>query len=174
MMRSRVAWLVLLAAVSGCAGSTAAQSAAPLPHVTPTAAPVSIRIVLPSRTMITGSQMSGRVVVNNATGHAIHVESCGSPFVVALSSSTYRPTVAFATCLHVFTIRAGRSSYPVQVLATYLACSQSAPPRCLRGKHKGQLLMPPLPPGRYRAELFLAGDKIAPLPPPIPVRVTPK
>lgn len=168
-MRFSVASLAFLAAVAGCAGGTTAQSAV-RPHATSAAAPVSVRVVLPSRTMTAGSRMSGRVVVDNRTGHAIHVGACGLPFMVALSSHTYHPTVAWLACAHIFTIPAGSSSYRVEILASYLACGLRGGPSCLPGKHK----IPPLPAGRYQAKLFFQGKQFGPAPPAIPLRVTPK
>lgn len=43
--------------------------------------------------------MRGRVIVENNTGHAIHVGGCGTLFQVALASKTYRPAVAWLGCL---------------------------------------------------------------------------
>jgi hypothetical protein len=168
-MRLRVAWLASLAVVAGCTSSTTAQSTVRL-HATSPAAPLSVRVVLPSRTMAAGSHMSGRVVVNNRTGRAIHVGACGLPFMVALSSRTYHPTVAWLACAHIFRIPAGSSSYRVEILASYLACGLRGAPSCLPGKQK----IPPLPAGRYQAKLFFQGKEFGPAPPSIPLRVTPK
>jgi hypothetical protein len=117
--------------------------------------------------------MSGRVVVDNTTKRAIHVGACGLPFTVALSSSTYHPTVVWLSCAHIFTIPAGSSSYRVEILASYLACSLRGVPSCLPGKHSALRQSPPLPAGRYQAKLFFQGKQFAPAPPPIQVRVTP-
>lgn len=169
MRPSSVALLALVAAVAGCASHGAAPAADP--HTTASAAPVSVRVVLPSRTMTAGSQMSGRVVVDNTTGHAIHTGGCGSVFQVALTSRTYHPKVAWTTCLQLFTIPAGNSSYPVTVRATYLACSEGHPGGGLKACLPG-MKPPPLPPGTYHAKLFVQGKLFAPAPPAIPVHVT--
>jgi len=122
--------------------------------------------------MTQGSQMTARVVVTNNTGHVIHEWGCGSLFQVALTSSSYRPDVAWLTCLQSLTIPVGKTSYAVQVRATYLSCGQglerAGTKPCLRGKQK----MPPLPAGHYKAKLFMQVRKLGPAPPAIPVRVT--
>src|SRR5215472_8648301 len=169
-MRLGVPWLASLAVVAGCAGCSTAQAAVS-PHTRSPAAPVYIRVVLPSRTMTAGSRMSGRVVLDNRTKRAIHVGACSLPFMVALSSSTYHPSVVWLSCAHVFTIPAGRSSYRVDILASYLACSLRGVPSCLPGKHNAPPQSPPLPAGRYQAKLFFQGKQFAPAPPAIPVRV---
>jgi hypothetical protein len=56
--------------------------------------------------------MSGRVVVENNTGRAIRVPGCGTLFQVALGSNKYQPTVAWLSCLQMFTIPIGESSSP--------------------------------------------------------------
>ena len=172
-MRLSVARLTFLAVVAGCAGCTTAQPAVS-PHTRSPAPLVSVRVVLPSRTMTAGSHMFGRVVVDNTTKRAVHVGGCGLPFMVALSSSTYHPTVIWLSCAHIFTIPAGISGYRVEILADYLACSLRGVPSCLPGKHNVPPQSPPLPPGRYQAKLFFQGKQFAPAPPAIPVRVTPK
>ncbi len=115
-MRPILVLPVFLAVVAGCAGCGAAQSAAP----------VSIRVVLPSPTMAAGSQMAGRVVVDNDTGRVIHAHGCGALFAVALASSTYHPVITMGACSQAFTIPAGKSSYPVRVLASYLGSRTTA------------------------------------------------
>jgi hypothetical protein len=115
--------------------------------------------------------MSGYVVVDNATGHAVHAAGCGDLFQVVLTSTTYRPQVAWLACLQSFTIPAGTSRYPVEVLAVYNACSRAPQHGGLRPcLPDGQA--PPLPPGTYRAKLFQSG-KLVQAPPPLTVRVTP-
>jgi hypothetical protein len=176
--------LALAAAVAGCAGGGALPSAhsrnAAAPPASrgtagpaashPSSRPLSVRVVLPARTMPAGSRMTVRVLVRNRTGHALHVKGCLELFQVALASRTYHPALAWPLCLQRLTIPAGRSSYRVQILATYLQCTQGPPqdgaPSCLPGGR-----MPPLPPGVYHTQLFQYRP-LAPAPPPIPVRVT--
>jgi len=138
------------------------------PHRSP--APLAARMVLPSRTMTAGSSMSGRVVVENNTGRAIHVSGCLALFQVALASSTYQPAVAWPLCLQSFTIPVGESSYPTQVEASYGECHEGRPQgalrACLPNGHP-----PPLPPGDYRAMLYQSSN-VVPVPPAMTVRVT--
>jgi hypothetical protein len=168
-MRRNVVLLAFLVALTGC-GSAAQPPAKP--HTTSPAMPISIRIVLPSRTVMAGSRLAGHVVVDNNTGHAIHTSGCGVLFTVALASSSYHPVVATPTCLQFFTIPAGTSRYRVQVLASYLACSM----RHASGGLKAclpNMKAPPLPPGSYHAKLFFQVRRFAPAPPQIAVRVRP-
>jgi hypothetical protein len=120
--------------------------------------------------MTAGASMAGHVLVDNTTGHAIHVSGCLSLFQVRLTSSTYRPAVAWAACLQPFTIPAGETRYPVTVRASYSQCSQGRPRHSLKACLPDER-MPSLPPGGYHARLFQAG-KLVRVPPAITVRVT--
>jgi hypothetical protein len=136
----------------------------------PKSAPPSARVILPSRTMVAGSSMSGRVVVQNNTGHVIRVGGCLRLFQVALAGDKYQPAVAWLLCLQTFRIPIGGSSYPVTVQASYLQCGAGRPhgavPACLPNRRP-----PPLAPGYYHAKLFQAGN-LVPVPPAITIRVT--
>jgi hypothetical protein len=171
-MRSGVVLLAFVAVVTGCASGAAAHPTANA-HTTAAAAPLSAQIVLPSRTMTAGSQMSGRVVVDNNTGHAIHARACDGLFAVTLASRTYHPQAMApaVSCGRTRTIPVGKSSYPVTVLASYLACSadgaRAGLKACLPGNKR-----PPLPPGTYHTTLYQA-SQVVPAPPTITVRVTP-
>jgi hypothetical protein len=76
--------------------------------------------------------MSGRVVVENSTGHAIHVTGCVTLFQVVLVNNKYKPTVAWFTCLQKFTTPVGESSYPATVEASYSQCGPGRPQGGLR------------------------------------------
>jgi len=176
--------VALSAAVAGCSGggslppahSRSAEAppaflgtAAPAaPH--PLSRPLSVRVVLPVRTLPGGSRITGRVLVRNHTGHALHLIGCGGFFAVALASRTYHPKVAWPLCRQRLTIPAGRSSYRVRIVATYSQCNQGPPqdgsPSCLPGGR-----MPPLPPGVYHTQLFQSLP-LAPAPAALSVRVT--
>lgn len=113
--------------------------------------------------------MPVRVVVENNTGRAVHVAGCGTLFQVALTSKSYRPTVAWTTCVQTITIPAGQSSYRLTVRASYSECSQNARHDGLRAcLPDGQ--PPPLPPGDYHAKLFQVRH-LVPVPAAIMVRV---
>jgi hypothetical protein len=128
-------------------------------------------VVLPSAAMMAGSRMTGHVLVSNTTGHAIHVSGCLSLFQVLLTSGTYRPAAAWATCLQRFTIPVGVTRYPVTVPASYSQCSQGHGHGGLRSCPPGGG-MPPLPPGMYHARLFQI-RRLVQAPPPATVRITP-
>jgi len=132
---------------------------------------LSARLVLPSQTMAAGSSMTGQVLVDNHTGHAIHTFGCVSLFQVALTSRSYQPTVAWAACLQRFTIPPGLSRDRVTVWASNSQCSPARPRHGLRPCLPGER-MPPLPPGTYHARLFQARP-LARIPPAITVRVIP-
>jgi hypothetical protein len=132
---------------------------------------LSARVVLASGEMTAGTSMAGDVVVDNNTGHAVHVPGCVALFEVILTSSTYRPAVAWATCLQQFTIPAGQTRYRITLRASYIQCSQGHPQDGLKACLPGGR-MPPLPPGTYYATLFQARGLVR-VPPAIPVRVTP-
>jgi hypothetical protein len=114
--------------------------------------------------------MSGNVLVENNTGHAIHAFGCLTLFQVLLTSSRYRPTVGWLLCLQPFTIPVGGSRYPITVSGSYNQCGQGRPQHgikpCLPGGRP-----PPLPPGNYHAKLFQVSDLVQ-VPPAIMVRVT--
>jgi hypothetical protein len=176
--------VALAAAVAGCSGGGSlppahSRSAAAPPASRGTAAPVaphpsprplSVRVVLPVRTLPGGSRITGRVLVRNRTGHALHLIGCGGFFAVALASRTYHPQVAWPACAQRLTIPAGRSSYRVRIGAAYNECTQGPPQdgmkSCLPGGR-----MPPLPPGVYHTEFFQSRP-LAAAPAPVTVRVT--
>ncbi len=96
------------------------------------------RIELPSNTMVAGSTMKGRVVVDNETGRVIPAYGCGSLFAVALSNAGYQPTIGWYLCRHALDIPTGVSTYPVVVEASILAVGAQGP----------------LPAGMYEATLY--------------------
>jgi heat shock protein HslJ len=133
---------------------------------------VTARIELPATTMTAGSRMDGRVVVENDTGHEVNTIGCHGLLVgIGLGNAEVHQRVIFPTCADDITIPVGESSYPVDVSASYDACSpngEGGMPRCLPGGGT-----PPLPPGIYQATLF-QGSPVAPAPPPINVTVEPQ
>jgi len=111
--------------------------------------------------------MPAHIVVDNESGHAIHVAGCLSIFQLALDSSSYHPDPAWPACLQMFTIATGKSTYPVTLTASYDACGAGpGTPACLPGSG-----IPPLPAGEYRAVLFQSSNIVS-VPASIPVRVT--
>ncbi len=125
-------------------------------------------LVLATTTVKVGGRISGDVVVENDLGRPIHTTGCLGIFRVMLTSRTYTPSPIWPTCLQKVTMPTGRSTYPIQVEASYNACSQVANgtlPACSSGAP------PPLPPGNYEAKTFESGNAV-PLPAEVAVRVT--
>ena len=123
---------------------------------------VTARVVLPSTTMIAGSSMTGSVVVENDTGHALHAIGCGTWLQVVLAVPGSEPIVPWTLCREQFTIPLGTSTHPARIAAGYLGCNSpppGAPPGC-----------PPLPVGAYQATMF-ESDTVVPIPPPVAVTV---
>lgn len=142
--------------LAGCASGHAAAGSHPPASPAPShPRDLSARVVLAADSMTTGSSMTGHLLLDNSTGHAIHVPGCHSLFQVALTSSTYRPTVAWSTCLQRLTIPAGHTSYRILLRASYSQCGRGPQhnglKECLPGGR-----MPPLSPGIYHARLFQA------------------
>ena len=129
------------------------------------------RLVLPSTTMTAGSSMTGYVLVENTTGHAIGVAGCGSLFQVLLTSRDYRPIAVWPTCLQLFTIPVGQTRYRVPVSASYSQCSQGRGQDGVKACPPGPR-MPPLPGGTYRAQL-LQSARLIRVPPAPTVDVIP-
>ena len=137
----------------------------------PANASLSARIVLPSTTMAGGSTMSGKVIVTNDTGRALHGDGCLTPFLVELGNDRIVPNWSTPLCLQHFTIPVGESSWPVTVHGSLSMCSGDGPdgeiPGCLPDGNT-----PPLPPGSYRA-MLLQDPHFVPTPSAISIRVTP-
>jgi hypothetical protein len=138
--------------------------------LTPAAGVLSDRIVLKSRRIASGQSIGGSLLVVNHGGAPINLtKMCRPDFVVALTSSSYTPIVAWAAnCSGLpFIIAPGTNRLPLKVITTYLGCSQggrpSTEPKCTSTGP------PPLPTGNYDAVLF--GDGLA-LPKPQPISVT--
>ena len=172
-MRASVVLLAL--AVAGCASGSHASSShasgtasAAAPRYSP--AQVSVQVQVPSRTMEAGSSMLAHIIVDNRTGHAIHAKGCGQLFELALGNSSHPALSGWPACLQTLTIPIGKTSYPWTIRATYDSCG---------GVGAGELAClphgqpPPLPAGEYDVA-FSQQTPIVSVPPPIPVRVTPR
>jgi hypothetical protein len=115
--------------------------------------------------------MLAHILVDNRTGHAIHVYGCEHLFELALGSDSYPAQAGWLACLQRLTIAVGTSSYPWTITATYGACGGTGNPpfpACLSDGRP-----PPLPAGMYRVEFFQSGNIVS-APAPIPVLVTPR
>lgn len=128
---------------------------------------VTARIELPSTTMTAGSTMSGRVVVENNTGHEIPAGGCGSLFAVMLGNDAIHPDPIWPTCAQPLPIPVGETSYPVTVVATYNACDAAGDGGLQRCLPTGGV--PPLPPGDYQARFFQSSPVVTPA---LPIDIT--
>ena len=143
--------------------SSSVEPSRPLSPVTR----LSARVELSATTIAAGATVTGHVVVENRTSHAIRVFGCGSPFQVALVNDRVKPRIVWLQCLTRLTIRRGTSAWPINVSATYSFCARTGPVRC---EHDH---VPSLPVGRYRAVLFQSPRHLVPDPPPVDVLVAP-
>jgi hypothetical protein len=157
--------LVLTACAGGGQSASSPRRAATSTTATQPAAPLSARVVLPSKSMLAGSTMDATLIVENHTGDALEFAGCGSPFAVALGNDDTQPAVAWPACRQGFTLPTGKSTYALPVVARYLSCGPGGPP-C------DGLDPPPLPPGEYQAKLYQNPD-VVPAPTPVTIRVTP-
>jgi hypothetical protein len=127
---------------------------------------VSARIVLPSRTLATGTTMEATVVVQNRTGKEVTGIGCGSLFQVALRNKRTEPMVLWKTCRERLTVPKGRSRYRVTFAATDVLCfGDGGRPLCVDGRPGA------VPPGKYRATLY-QNPIVVPHPQSVAVRVT--
>ncbi len=132
------------------------------------------RLVLSHTRVTAGTPITGVLVVTYRGDTPVNINhACRPQYAVALTRHGFPPDVAFpAACgLRPFIIKPGQNRLPVTVLTTYSTCTQGASqaggavPAC---RHDRQV-MPPLPPGRYRAVLVSTGF---PFPAPAPLWVT--
>src|ERR1700760_1243186 len=159
----RIALLVTVVAAMAPAGLLAGCAHAPTSRV-------SARVILDSRTVAAGAQLPGRGLVDKRTGHALHIHGCGDLVQVTLSSSHYHPALTAPDCAAILTVPAGRTTYRVRVLTSYLTCSvghaDGSTPKCAPGP-----TMPSLPPGTYQASLDATAGFVS-APPSIQVHLT--
>ncbi len=162
------------AAPSGHAPATSGHapgtSKGPPTGLSPAVPGLTDRLIL-SRTRVTaGSPIAGVLVVTYRGDTPVNLNrGCRPQYAVALTRPGLPPRVGFPAACGVtpLIIKPGQNRLPVTVLTTYSACSPEATgtvPACGRGRQ----VMPPLPPGRYRAVLVSTG---LPFPAPAPVPV---
>ena len=169
LMAVNTALIALAISAGGCASKTSPSLSTTTHHqgiTTPRASRLMATLSLESTTVRTGGVLSGTIAVENNTGHALHASGCGGIFQVLLTSSSYHPDPAWATCLQSITIPAGSSTYPIKVEARYNICGNGGGLRPCTGSGT-----PLLAPGQYEATTFELGD-VVPIPRPTPVDVT--
>jgi hypothetical protein len=164
--------LVVLALAGGIALTRIDTTSGNVTHpATSTIEPTGItaRVVLPSSTILAGSSMSGSVVVENNSGHALHVFGCGGIFAVTLNNAEGgQGSPAWTLCRMDITIPLGSTTYPVTIQATFLMCSTAPSPTMSTCLADG--VPPSLPPGVYQATLAQSTTVVS-TPPPIAVTV---
>ncbi len=173
-MRASVVLLAL--AVAGCAsgshasGSHASGTAsAAAPRYSP--AQVSVQVQVPSRTMEAGSSMLAHIIVDNRTGHAIHAKGCGQLFELALGNSSHPALSGLARL-------PADSHHPDR--QDQLSMDDQSGLRLLRWCRRRRACLLAAPGSRPRSLLgnmtvvFSQQTPIVSVPPPIPVRVTPR
>jgi len=105
--------------------------------------------------VVAGTTMKGRVVVDNESGKVIPARGCISLFQVILTNASYQPLVPWEQCGQELDIPTGVSTYPIAVLGSVNA---------------GTAQLGPLAPGSYTAQLYQS-THVVPVPPRFAVEV---
>jgi hypothetical protein len=156
--------VVLLVGLPACGGTT------------PTAKDANItdRLMLSATVSVAGHPIKGEFIVINPGGSFNLNHGCRPQFAVTLSNRTFPPDAAFTLpcSSKPFIIRHGANRLPFTVFTGYPSCTQpgggpvtQTSPSCLDGN-----IIPPLPPGTYRA--VENGGIALPAPRPVTVRLT--
>jgi hypothetical protein len=144
----------------------------PSPLTVHVIARVSVRVELPSDTMVTGTSQQGTLVIDNNTGTPIPDEHCTSRARLYLVNGVASSQIhAIADCTAATpnpTLPAGETRRPLTIYARYGSCVPNLP--CTTAP-RFEESFPPLPPGDYRVELD-PGDSGLPALPPMTVHVT--
>jgi hypothetical protein len=153
------------------AGTASPGAAAAGPALPASQPPVTVRMVLPARVIVTGAAVTARFVISNRTGHALRVTDCdGNLFQVQLWAGNYRPGTGWLACLGFDVIPAGQSARTARFMASWGGCAttRARPPGLLGCPPDGRIA--PLPPGTYAATPFEDGT-VLPVPGPVTVRL---
>jgi hypothetical protein len=138
---------------------------------------LSVRIELPSHTLVSGSSLNGTLVVDNPTSTPIDLspQNCWQKWAVTLETSSFvnEPLYAQDCRTGPWLVAPGTTRWRFTVVGTYYHCSQSAhplrgEPRCPPGSNTNT---PPLPPGDYSAVLVADSPGFLLDAPPVPVQV---
>jgi hypothetical protein len=146
----------------------------------PAAPGISARLEIPGpHRMTAGSTKDGTLILTNRTGTAIDLAAltpnhCTPKFEIVLTNAAHPPSAQFTLECGAapFIVVPGSNAFPFKVASSFSRCSTNAVvtpdlPPCLNDPTLG-VMVPPLPPGRYRA--VLVGDELA-IPPPKPVAI---
>jgi hypothetical protein len=136
-------------------------------------ATVTARVVLPSTTMTAGSSMSGHLIVENDTGHALQTRGCG-PFFKSRARPRHGPTGCSVASV---ALRDGNPSGEVELPGSRVGQLPRMQRRSTSWRKPWDRTLPPEP--RVHRHSLPASTKrnsssrnVVPTPPPITVRVT--
>lgn len=136
----------------------------------PAAHGITATLQLPSFTITSGATMNGTVVIDNQSGAPITMSGCGPMVLVELHGQGIDQSDLSLACETTRPLPVGRSSYPVQVRATYNEC-EVAP-----SKIDCSFTSRPLPAGAYTLRpAWVMGCKCYQAawgPPPVTIHVT--
>jgi hypothetical protein len=161
-------WRCLAIVVTASAGlllaacSSSGSPPAPIDNrASPVPTPITIRITLAHTRAVAGTPIKGKAVLTNTTSKTITVESCAADgwFEVGLVNSQigFDPANRLIVCPPSIRLSPGPNRFPLSVVTTYQACTQSGggspnfPPCGANG------LIPALPPGGYTTKIVTYG-----------------
>lgn len=119
---------------------------------------IVVHLSLPRLAVPAGNSMSGRITVDDRSGHALNFVGCGSMFQLLPGGPHYHPQAIQPDCAEQMRIPVGTSSYRVTVNATYDKCyptSKGGAPKC-----DANGVLPPLPVGRYQVRTIAANPAV--------------
>ena len=141
----------------------------------PPTASLSVRIELPSRTLVSGSNLAGTLVVENSTSRSIELSPHGCPkWAVTLESATLanEPIYKQDCANRPRIVTPGTNRWPFTIDGLYFHCADGTHPVGEEPSCPGLVIgLPHLPAGDYRAVLYTNTPEFLPEAPPVPVRV---
>jgi len=160
-----VAVIAALLVVAGCGsgGGTAPPASSSTPPTKPT---ISGLVRADTATVRGGAKVHAELVLRNSSDRTrVLAHGCPHGFVQLMLSSrtlTVSPAWALPACSNAtFVARPGTTTYPLEVPATYLACTmrghrpQRGSIQCLPGNR-----MPPLPAGTYAVSVVASNIRL--------------
>jgi len=133
---------------------TIALGALPASGASTSHSPITLRLFLPSHTVVAGSAIHARLTIVNSSPHAVSMGGVcpGEEILVGLSNGriTFVPIYPTNACFG-FKVPPGRTVVAVRISASYNECGSNTTPRCTA---KG---MPGLPPGTYHTSVYVLG-----------------
>ena len=121
---------------------------------------LTARLIMPSRTVVSGSTIRARLVLDNRTGRAIPITDCGlEMFQVLLESQSYHPSAGWLQCATRDSIPSGVSvrEVTVEARANFCLAGQLSSP-FVACAPDGSL--PGLRPGVYHPHVFAVSQEL--------------